>query len=329
MSFRVGLIGLDGHQGVLLNGCKKHPECEFAAICCSDPAKLDGFKKTELGRQARAYTDFREMLEKEDLDICGVCSINSEHAPALLELAKAKVHILSEKPLTTTLDDLAAVREAVEAAGVKLSMLLTMRFVPAYETARRLIAEGVIGTVALATSQKSYKLGNRPEWMRRRDTYGGTIPFVGIHALDLVRWCTGLEFVQGAAYHSNASHPDIRDMEDNASVLVRLANGASATARIDYCRPAAAPTHGDDRLRVAGDQGVVEVMDAGTRVVLITHEQEPHEVELPPEQDFFADFVADIKGERSHRIPAEDAFRMTEICLKLRDAADEGRLVDL
>ena len=329
MALNVGLIGLHGHQGTLLQGCQQLPECEFVAICCDDAAMLESFKKSQLGQRARAYTDHREMLSKENLDICGVCNINNAHTQVLIDLARAGVHILSEKPLVTTLEDLEAVREAIGQSAVKLSMLLTMRFTPSYQVTHDLIAQGAIGDVVLATSQKSYKLGNRPEWMRSRETFGGTIPFVGIHALDLVRWCTGQEFVEGAAYHSNAGHPDIREMEDNATIAVRLADGGSASARIDYCRPAAAPTHGDDRLRVAGTKGVIEVAEAGTKVVLMTEDEGPREVPLPQEEMFFADFLASIKGEHEHRIPAADAFRMTEICLKLRDAADEGRIVKL
>ena len=329
MAFRVGLIGMDGHQGTLLEGCRELDECQFVALCCQDEAKVAGFRKSSLGQGASFYTDYRDMLAKEELDICGVCTVNNAHAQILIDLAAAGVHILSEKPLVNTLEDLAAVREAIENSTSMLSMLLTMRFTPSYHLVHNLVAQGAIGQVVLATAQKSYKLGDRPQWQRDRETFGGTIPFVGIHALDLVRWCAGVEFVQGMAYHSNAGHPDIREMEDNASVVVKLANGGTASARIDYCRPVAAPTHGDDRLRVAGTEGVVEVVDTGTKVVLMTHEQEPHEVPLPAEDMFMADYVAAIKGEREHRIPAADAFRMTEICLKLRDAADYGRLVDL
>jgi len=313
----------------MLSGCKELDDCEFVAICCDDEGKLEAFKKSDLGQQSNAYTDYREMLDKEQLDICGVCNINNQRTQMLIDLADAGIHILSEKPLTTSLDDLAKVREAFDKSKSKLSMLLTMRFTPTYEAVHDLIADGAIGTVALATAQKSYKLGDRPQWQRDRETFGGTIPFVGIHALDLVRWCTGQEFVEGMAYHSNATHPEIREMEDNASVVVKLANGGTASARIDYCRPATAPTHGDDRIRVAGNEGVIEVVECGTKVMLVNEPQELHEVQLPEPTSFFADFVASIKGECKHRISADDAFRMTEITLKLREAADEGRLVKL
>jgi len=165
--------------------------------------------------------------------------------------------------------------------------------------------------------------------MRNRATFGGTIPFVGIHALDLIRWTSGREFTECMAYHANAGHPEIRDMEDCASIALKLDNGGSATVRIDYCRPPTAPTHGDDRLRLAGNKGVVEVI--GEQVTLMTHDAPPtvQTLERFGSPELFADFVKSIEGEAEHLISPDDVFRITEISLKARIAADEGKIVSL
>jgi predicted dehydrogenase len=227
------------------------------------------------------------------------------------------------------LDQLAHLRRVVAETGVRLSMLLTMRFEPAYRTMREAIARGAVGQVVLAAMQKSYRLGNRPQWQRDRRSFSGIIPYIGIHALDLIRWTTQREFVQAAAYQSNAAHPDLRDMEDNATIALKLDNGGSASARLDYCRPAAAPTHGDDRLRVAGSEGVIESLESGEQVTLITQAEGPRQLPLaePPQQ--FADFVHARETGEPCQVPADDCFRMTEICLKIRDVANTGRTVAL
>ncbi|NOZ20412.1 MAG: Gfo/Idh/MocA family oxidoreductase [Planctomycetes bacterium] len=324
----VGLIGLDGHQGAVLNGIVKSDELRLAAVASERQDALDGMRKTKAGDEETGfYANWEELLDKETLDILAICSTNEQHAAQIQAGAERGLHLCSEKPLTTTLDDLAETRAAVEKAGVKLTMLLTMRFTPPYLCVKRIVESGVLGEVCLATAQKSYKLGARPEWQRCRMSFGGTIPFVGIHGMDLIRWTSGREFVECMAYHANTGHPDIRDMEDQASVLLKLDNGGSATMRIDYCRPSTADTHGDDRLRLAGSQGVVEVMSG--EVTLITEADGPTQPEMPPEQDLFLDFVASIKGEKEHLIPAEDCFRMTEVVLRARDAADGGRIVRL
>ena len=327
---KAALIGLEGHQGAMLEGVMQMDDVELIAVGSDDPQKLEGMKGSRAtSPETRFYADWRKLLDENELDVVGVCTVNSEHAPVLLECAARGLHLLSEKPLVTTHDDLAAAREAIEKAGVRLSMLMTMRFEPAYKKVHDLIHEGAVGEVILATSQKSYKLGNRPQWMRDRATFGGVIPFVGIHAIDLIGWTTGCEFTEVAAWHSNVAHPDIRDMEDNASLLLRMANGGTATARVDYLRPATAPTHGDDRLRVAGSKGVLEVLGEDHRITLLTHDAEPRTLDPDPPDQFFVEFVRSLRGECQHRVSADDAFRLTEICLKARDAADEGRIVSL
>ena len=263
------------------------------------------------------------MLAENDLDIVGVADADGPRAAQLIACAEAGCHILSEKPLAMTLDQLDAIRAAVEAADVRLSMLLTMRFEPAYRLIHDTIRAGKIGEVVLATMQKSYRLGNRPEWQRSNDTFSGIIPFIGIHALDLIRWTTGREFTSAMAYQGNTGHPDIRDMEDNASVALRLDNGGSASARLDYCRPAAAPTHGDDRLRIAGSEGVIEAT-RGKTVTLIMEEVGPEELPLPKTEQMFVQYVGALQSGEPFGVSQVDAFRMSEICLKIRDAAQRG-----
>jgi predicted dehydrogenase len=321
----VGLAGLKGHQGVILAGIAELPDVRLAAVADDDASALEGVPRwPSSDDDTRCYTDYRQMLEEGDLDIVGVCGTDGERAETLIACAEAGVHILSEKPLTMTLEELEEVREAVDAARVRLSMLLTMRFEPAYRVLHEQIASGRIGEVCLASMQKSYRLGNRPEWQRDRMTFSGIVPFIGIHALDLIRWTTGRDFTAAMAFQSNCGHPDILDMEDNASVALKLDNGGSASLRLDYCRPAAAPTHGDDRLRVAGSQGVIESLAGGADVTIITQDQGPETLDLPEPQNQFVDYVSALKDDRAFGVPQKDCFRMTEIVLKIRDAALSG-----
>ncbi len=330
MGLNVGIIGLKGHQGTITGGIKLIDGARMAAVCDDDDSKLAGVSGYPgADDKTRTFTDPIQMLDEVELDIVGVCGMDSERAPVILEAAKRGIHILAEKPLAMTLDELEQVKQAVADAGVHLSMLLTMRFDPAYLTMHRMIADGAIGEVCLATMQKSYRLGDRPQWQRDKATFSGIIPFIGIHALDLIRWTTGREFVKGAAYCDNTAHPDIRDLEDNASVIVKLDNGGSASARMDYCRPAASPTHGDDRLRIAGNSGVIESMQQGERVVYIHPEDGAIELELDAKRDQFVDFVGSIRGENESWVPAEDCIRMTEITLKLREVANSDVAADL
>jgi len=326
----VGLIGLKGHQGVILDGMSRLEDVRLAAVADDGPGALEAVPKWPAADGGtKCYADWREMLAQEKLDLVGVCDTDGARAEQLIACARAGCHLLAEKPLAMTLDELAQVKEVVKGAGVRLSMLLTMRFEPAYRVVRETVAGGRVGEVVLATMQKSYRLGQRPEWMKDRRTFSGIIPFIGIHALDLIRWTTGREFVSAMAYQSNAAHPELRDMEDNASIVLKLDNGGSASARLDYCRPAAAPTHGDDRLRVAGSEGVVESLACGQTVTLITADAPPEELPLPEPQNQFVQYVAALRESAPFGVPEEDCFRMTEVCLKIRDAALADEPTDL
>ncbi|MGD9495154.1 MAG: Gfo/Idh/MocA family protein [Armatimonadota bacterium] len=330
MPLRVGLIGLKGHQGTILSGVQQMPDARLVAVCDDDEGKLvavAGWPSAD--GDTRTFTDADEMLDAVEMDIVGVCGTDAERAAVIIAAAERGIHVIAEKPLAMSLDELARVRQAVTDAGIHLTMLLTMRYDPPYRTIRRLVAEGAIGEVCLATMQKSYRLGERPAWQRSRATFSGIIPFIGIHALDLIRWTTGREFVAGAAWCANVAHPEMGDLEDSASIALGLDNRGSATVRLDYCRPAAAPTHGDDRLRIAGDQGVVEFMLIRDEVTLITAREGPRAVEMEQGLDQFADFVAAVRGEGECVVPAQDCFRMTEVCLRLREAAESRTLVEL
>ncbi len=142
-----------------------------------------------------------------------------------------------------------------------------------------------------------------------------------------MRWTTGREYVRVAAWQGNKDHPDYPGFQDHAGVLFQLDNGGTAMTNLDYLRPETAPTHGDDRLRIAGSEGVLEVMGAEGRAHLITAADGPRELELPESVDFFADFLTELAGKGEHLISQDDAFRLTEVCLKARDAAETGKWV--
>lgn len=326
MALKVAILGLKGHQGVAVQGISQLPDAELVAVSDSDPALLAGVPSWKCATErTRTYADWRELLEREDIDVVCEAGVDSERSRVIVAAAAKGVHCLTEKPLANSLPELADIRTALEASGIHLSMLLTMRFEPAYRLVREVIAHGAIGDICLATAQKSYRIGNRPEWQRSRQTFSGIIPFIGIHALDLIRWCGGQEFTEVYGACGNTGHPDLGDMEDQGQVLAKLIGGGTASARLDYCRPEKAPTHGDDALRFAGNKGVIEATGCGTRVTLITQDTGLQELQIPaPPGNQFVNFVQSIRGEATCEVPAEDCLRMTEVGLKARASARRG-----
>lgn len=320
---RVGLIGLDEHFEEIVEPLKVLPDAELVAVTDRRealPPRLAG---------ARLYHDYRRMLDRERLDVVGICNRNGERAEAVLACLERKVHVAAEKPLAIERPDLDAIRRAVRKQGVRLTMLLGMRFEPPYVAMQSLVEAGAIGEVGQISTQKSYKIEERPEWYRHRNTYGGTIPWIGIHMVDLMRWTSGREFTETVSYQSRVGYPDLGDMENVTGSLFRLDNGGVGLLRMDYLRPKSAPTHGDDRLRLAGTKGILEYQPS-TGVTLMTGERPPEVIkELPAPKFLFTDFLESIYLGKTHRLTESDVFRVNEIVLLARESADRHQIVRL
>ncbi|MDA0746366.1 MAG: Gfo/Idh/MocA family oxidoreductase [bacterium] len=331
MSLRIGLIGTDGHTGTVLNGIPGLPGARLCACAKGHPEdNLDRLRNHPAFHDDTAlFDDYHTMFEQVDLDLIGICRPYSLNAEAVIAAAKRNLHIICEKPIATTLQDLDAVEQAVKRNNVRLTAMLGMRLLPPFQAVKKAVAEGHIGEPILATAQKSYRFGNRPTFYKERKTYGGSIPWVAIHAIDYVRWTTGLEYTRVAALHGNLAHPGYPGCEDHGGMLFQFANGGTALVNMDYLRPDAAASHGDDRLRIAGSEGVLEILDLGTRVQLLRNDKPPRDLDLPKEIDFLSDFARELRGEGEHSIGPDEAVAVTRISLKAREAADTGQTLEL
>ena len=329
---RVGLIGRDGHREIILSSIPKLSNVQWTAYAKGEPGEDSTWVQKQFpgSSQTRVYETYHDMLEKEPLDVVGVCLPFYQNAEASIQAARKRIHVLSEKPAALNLPDLARLEQEIHQSGVHYSIMLAMRALPIFQAARKAVQEGAIGEPILLSSQKSYQFGSeRPWYYKERKTYGGTIPWVGIHALDYMRWVSGQEYAQVAAFEGNKAHPQTPGCEDHAGLLFRLANGGTATCHLDFLRPAAAPTHGDDRLRIAGSEGVLEATDSDNQVRLISAKGKVGELPLPAAADFFGMLIACLRGEGEPLVTTEDAFAITRICLRARDAADTGTWVKL
>ena len=317
---RVGILGFEGHTGEITAPLKRLPDVEIVAYWSSD-----GKKQNRLPN-AKQYTNWREMLDNEKLDVVSVTNNNGERAEAIVEAARRKIHILAEKPLSIDKAGLDAVRREVERNKVSLGMLLNMRYSPRFLALKKIVSEGQIGEVIQIASQKSYKLGERAQWFRKTSTYGGSITWVGIHMLDLMRWTSGREFTSVAGFETRMGR-SVGDMETATASVLQLDNGGLATLRVDYLRPETAPSHEDDRLRLAGTKGIVEYQ-ASTGVTLMTADAKPLNItELPPAQSLFVDYLNATYNGTAPTISLTDIYRICEVTLAAEQASNRGAMV--
>ena len=147
--------------------------------------------------------------------------------------------------------------------------------------------------------------------------------------IDLMRFTSGRDFREASGYAANIGAPALGDMENVTASVFRLDNGGTATLRMDYLRPEAAPTHGDDRLRLAGLNGVVE-FEERTGVTLVTSKESPKRLpELPAAGSVFVSFLESLYAGKPNDLPLAEIVRMSEIVIGADTAAREGRIVRL
>lgn len=247
------------------------------------------------------FDDYRTMLDQVRPDYAVVSPVFGLTASVTLECASRKIHVFSEKPVATTLEDLAAVEKAVRESGICFCAMHYLRYDSAFYTGAKLVRNGIIGDVKLVTAQKSYKYGNRPDWYADADLYGGMIPWVGIHAIDWIYHFTGKRFL-------SVTTQKVGEMA--ALCQFTLADGVIGSMNLDFYRPKGAATHGDDRIRLAGTKGVLEVRNG--KIILIT-EGQTQILEPDPAPELLEEFLSG-KG-----IPAEEIFYLTKVALTARD----------
>jgi len=269
------------------------------------------------------FEDYHTMLTTVHPDVV-VISCRLDRLPRIaMDAARAGCDLICEKPLALDVPTLQELYGVVMTSGVRLMAMLSMRADPVFQTARRLYRDGEIGEVVLANAHKSYKYGDRPDWFGTRRMYGGTMLWVGIHALDMIQFTTAQTFTSVAALQRNFAHPQRRDCEDSVAAILGLDNGGSATVSIDLLRPEAAATHGDDSIRIVGTLGIIEARSNDNVVRLLQHNADTRTITPGPARPIYRPFLLGETSDDQLMHP-EDPFLLTHACLCAREAADAG-----
>nr|ATZ76414.1 GFO/IDH/MocA family oxidoreductase [uncultured bacterium] len=329
-TMRIGVIGAWGHLGAVLEQIEMMPGVEISGLAGVFPEDAYGQIQQTYSKaaQAKVHGTYQEMLRLNRPDIVVIGTRLDQISVAACAAAEAGCHLICEKPLAIELSALADLWAAVQAHSVECITMLANGDRPAIRTAAEIVRKGVLGSVAVVNVRKSYRWGERPAWFGRRDLYGGTIPWIGIHALDMLWQVTGKEVLRVAAWQGNMAHPELPQCQDHAAMLLELVDGGMATITVDFLRPAGAPTHGDDWIRVVGSCGQIEAyLDRGPGGVChaMVGSEAGKDEELLEEGHVFQGFIEAISVGKAAGLRADTAraFRTTYLSLQSRAAAEE------
>ena len=325
---RLALVGGHGHhylRGLLDVGSGRPVDVAVSG---------DGHDDAAAQRMADAlqgciwHDDLNEMMDAFRPQLVSVGAVYGYNAPCIAAAIQRDIPVVSDKPIAATWQQLDRLRDLLRRRGGTLITEFDSRSRPAIRAARRAVAEGLIGDVVLATAQKSYRFGTRPAWYADRESYGGTMLWVASHGIDAIRFVTDKPFRRVRARHANVSKPDFGSMEDHCVAMFELDGGATGMVHADYLRPEAAPTHGDDRLRVAGSHGVVEVRDQ--RCTLITNDTGPREITRHvATRPVHEELLDGAEGTCRALYSTRHSLELAAVMLASRDAADQQRTVEI
>jgi 1,5-anhydro-D-fructose reductase (1,5-anhydro-D-mannitol-forming) len=314
------------------------PDAELVAIYSRDQGRAEACAAKHGAKTA--YSDLSALLQDSRVDAVFIASPNALHAQHALQTAQAGKHVFCEKPMTTTLDDAVGMVRTCRARGVKLGVGYHLRQHPGVQEARRLVATGVLGVIALAQGQWGFGVRGqeRPpprtglrQWWDDPELIGhaSTMMGTGVHVVDALRFVLGQEIIEVGAISDgqSASQP----LEQLLAMVLRFDGGTIAT----LCCGRRLPDSRNDLVlygslgRLIGSdalwearQGAFEVASE-TLSAAQTHPPQP----LANFIDELNDFHQAIRDDREPAASGLDGLRVVQVTLAMIASARDQRTI--
>jgi len=323
---KIAIIGCSGHSDYAIDSIKNNNKLKLVAIAPGTKEEsletLEAwFSKEEM--QYSKYENYKTMLDNIEIDLCVVNTYFYQQSKIGIEVIKKGIHLFIEKPIATNLKDFYKLKRVYGNYESRLCAMFGIRYKAWFLKAKELIELGCLGKIRLMEARKSYKLGSRKDFYKKRSTYGGTISWVGSHAVDWLRWLSKLEVIGVKALDSRQDNNNHGELENSAVCMLEFEQECYGMISVDFLRPINAPTHDDDYVRIVGTKGVLEIRHS--KVYLTNWENDgTTPVALNQDKQIFDDFINSIINNVPCGVSGEDSFKGTEVCLLAQQSADKG-----
>jgi predicted dehydrogenase len=342
----VGIQGAGWVSTQHIDAYKANPHTKIVAInsrrlsSCKARAEEAGLQDVNL------TTDYEKMLDNPDVDIVSLCTPQHLHSKETVLAAKAGKHILIEKAICNTLNELKAMRDAVRKANVKTVVSFVLRWTPLVTILKRMIFEGFIGDIYHIRTAYQHNLGDW--WTGWKDAktkdYGvSTLLVGGCHAIDMARWLASREenkavnIIEVYAYSGGLRRkknlPNDIEYDAFQTMLAKFENGAIGNISADFecIQPYTFP------ITIFGEMGTVR----NNKIWCNKFKGQNQWVEIPtilPDsgdvshhqfQDEINHFVECILSDNESSCNLEDAVNTHEAAIAADISAKEQRAVKL
>lgn len=267
------------------------------------------------------YGDYAELLS-QGLSGIVVTSENANHKEHVLAAAKAGVHVLCEKPISTNAADARDMIEACKAAGVMLQTAFPVRYNRSVIRAKQMIDEGKLGRIL---AMKGTNRGQNPGgwFVDPVLSGGGAVIDHTVHVADIMRWFTGAEVkeVYAEIGHLMSAAP----IDDCGILSIEFDNGVFATLDCSWSRNPSFPTWGDVTLEIVGTAGTLTIDAFGQKLNVFSEERGYRHHFWGDDMDFglVRDFVTSIaEGKTEANVTGVDGLKALEVALAAYRSAE-------
>jgi predicted dehydrogenase len=314
-----------------------------------EPAVLESFVSDF---QIHGYSDWRELLAREPLDLAVIFLPHAECPEAAIACAGRGVNLLIEKPMAASAAGLRPVIDAARRAGVILSVPYVWRYHPVSREMKRLVSQDTLGSIVgcegrCAAGRLQRYIEGHAEWMLQKAlSGGGPMLNLGVHWIDLFRWLLADEVVEVVA--KNVRINPKHDIEDNSFALLSFSRGPVLVLDISYTVPDSYPNGRDLYLSLRGTRGVLAWSPSfeGIRETLFVCGDSGEyaapggrylDFDLQPQPgytgmlgvEFLSDLAGAIRTKTDPAITGEDGLRALEVVEAIYQSAATGRVVTI
>lgn len=315
------------HIYVLYNEARDHKD--FNIVGAFEENEVARKKAQEKGLSCK-YKTFDELLSDNEVEVVALGGCYGDRGKMAIRALKAGKHVITDKPLCTSLKELNEIEKAAKKSGKFVSCMFTMRYSKSFNTVKKVIDNGILGEInnVYFGGQHPLMYGRRPDWYFEDGKHGGTINDIAIHAIDIMNYAMGLRIKTiNSARCWNKFAENEPNFKDSAQFMLTAENGAGIIADVSYAIPDgvefALPYYW--KFFIWGTNGSMEFSESSTQIeyyVKGNPEKQILETE-PAKDDYLTDFLRMTNGESSI-LTMQDVFDATRVTLSIQQKSNKS-----
>lgn len=324
----------------------KNNELEIIAVCDIVPEKMDDLLAKhglEKDTSIKKYTDYKKMIEENDIELVSIATESGIHAEIALYAIDKGVNAIIEKPMAMNMKDAEEIVRRAEEKNVKVSASHQNRFNLAIQKTRKALENGRFGKLSHGAIHVRWNRGkgyyDQAPWRGTWEQDGGCLMNQCIHGVDLLRWMMGDEVEEVYGQTRQRFH-DYLEAEDIGMAIVKFKNGAVATIE---GTTNVYPENLEETLYIFGEKGTVKVGGKSTNNIDVWNfadetdedkenkgfEEVTSNVYGNGHTLLFKDVIDAIKEDRKPYVDAVAGKNALEMILAIYKSQKEGRPVKL